>query len=395
MPQPQNSPNAPSQNAQLLHRIVASIPANPTHPAQVALRTYCLSLCLSLGPSLVPFVIFRRSEKTSRKALKRVLAREFGLKGFAFSVTLALGGGSFIREVFRQPGERGCGETKSMDLRAEVIFCTEDLPLERDIFLCGTLPSPGGSSSLPIHTAVQGCLRLQNAGSHVATSGARARRGRSVSGPGHIPQTAQQRISSALKRESLRTQIDSFVFWACSCKNHVVFLLPAAEAPEITLRAIRAKEWSYIKGSPSQSQLLRTYAQDLGHPAAWGDPAALPAYGGAQADKVWKQFGLTGRSGVGGLPCQMVHGEVGSSLGLEHSCTANAGLRGIKVLLEAIAIYLPPSTRPPRAYDACLESLLGALRSATFLTTFVTSYWYSVCITRSLVFARPLPLHLA
>jgi hypothetical protein len=109
------------------------------------------------------------------------------------------------------------------------------------------------------------------------------------------------------------------------------------------LRLIRAKQWSYRTGSPSHSDLLRTYALDLGHPAAWGDPAILPAYGGAQADNVWKQFGLTSRPGVGGLPCQMVHGEVGASLGLEQSCTANSGLRGIKVFLKAIAIYLPVS----------------------------------------------------
>jgi hypothetical protein len=43
--------------------------------------------------------------------------------------------------------------------------------------------------------------------------------------------------------------------------------------------------------------------------------------------------------------------------------------------------------RPHRA----LATLLGALRSATFLSTFVTSYWYTVCITRSLVFARLFP----
>lgn len=53
-----------------------------------------------------------------------------------------------------------------------------------------------------------------------------------------------------------------------------------------------------------------------------------------------------------------------------------------------VILSRPSSLLDPRRV---LQSLLGALRSATFLTTFVTSYWYSVCITRSLVFARLFP----
>jgi hypothetical protein len=36
-------------------------------------------------------------------------------------------------------------------------------------------------------------------------------------------------------------------------------------------------------------------------------------------------------------------------------------------------------------------TLLGALRSATFLSTYVTLYWFTVCFTRSLVLARLFP----
>ncbi|KAF8640570.1 hypothetical protein AX17_000232 [Amanita inopinata Kibby_2008] len=35
--------------------------------------------------------------------------------------------------------------------------------------------------------------------------------------------------------------------------------------------------------------------------------------------------------------------------------------------------------------------LMGAMRSATFLSTFVASYWYTVCLTRTLVLARLFP----
>lgn len=38
-----------------------------------------------------------------------------------------------------------------------------------------------------------------------------------------------------------------------------------------------------------------------------------------------------------------------------------------------------------------IQTLLGAFRSAAFLSTFVASYWFAVCFTRSLVLAKYLP----
>ena len=38
-----------------------------------------------------------------------------------------------------------------------------------------------------------------------------------------------------------------------------------------------------------------------------------------------------------------------------------------------------------------IHTFLGAMRSASFLSSFVASYWYAVCITRSLVLARTFP----
>ena len=109
------------------------------------------------------------------------------------------------------------------------------------------------------------------------------------------------------------------------------------------LRLLRDGRWSYINGSPSHSHVLRTFSKKLGYKSSWGDPAALPAYGGAVADAAWRSLEVKNRSGVGGLPCELVHGGVGSNLGLEGSCSANASLRGFTAFLEAIAIYLPAS----------------------------------------------------
>lgn len=97
----------------------------------------------------------------------------------------------------------------------------------------------------------------------------------------------------------------------------------------------------YRNCNPAYVDHLKSYATDLGHPALWADPTVLPAYGGASADTVWKTLSVTSRPGVGGLPCELVHAEVGTSLGLSHSCLANTGLRGMKAFVEAIAIYIP------------------------------------------------------
>lgn len=74
-------------------------------PVQIALRTYALSLSLSLGPSLIPFITAsltsKSSPRTGLQALKRVLRRELGLDGFAFAITLSLGGGAAINDLWR------------------------------------------------------------------------------------------------------------------------------------------------------------------------------------------------------------------------------------------------------------------------------------------------------
>lgn len=49
--------------------------------------------------------------------------------------------------------------------------------------------------------------------------------------------------------------------------------------------------------------------------------------------------------------------------------------------------------RPQRLLDfkSILDTLLGILRSASFLSVFVSSFWATVCLTRTLVFARAFP----
>jgi hypothetical protein len=82
---------------------VPTLSDDPTHPTQIALRTYAIALSLSLGPSIVPFItaiLFpnaRSSSRTNFAALKRVLRRELGHDGFAFAITLSVAGGAALR----------------------------------------------------------------------------------------------------------------------------------------------------------------------------------------------------------------------------------------------------------------------------------------------------------
>lgn len=104
----------------------------------------------------------------------------------------------------------------------------------------------------------------------------------------------------------------------------------------LILRAFRVGDISYIKGISNPPELVTTFAQDLGFPKSWGDISLLPAYGGAAATNVWKALGVS-RDGLGGLPCEIVHG------GISSNCTANSGLRGIDAFSRALAIYVPVS----------------------------------------------------
>ena len=104
------------------------------------------------------------------------------------------------------------------------------------------------------------------------------------------------------------------------------------------LRAIRGGNWSYVERFSSPPDLVSSLAQDLGYPAAWGDISRVPAYGagGAATAAAWSTLGVKNRDGLGGIPCELVHGGLGGG-----SCTANAAIRGAQAFAEAIAIYLP------------------------------------------------------
>lgn len=91
-----------------------TLPAD--HPVKICFRTYGLGLLLSLGPALLPFVVEvvvptsgwkdvdrRMVARKVAAGLGRLLRREVGPFGFAFAITTAVAGGSFLRNVFENP----------------------------------------------------------------------------------------------------------------------------------------------------------------------------------------------------------------------------------------------------------------------------------------------------
>ncbi|KII94375.1 hypothetical protein PLICRDRAFT_101726 [Plicaturopsis crispa FD-325 SS-3] len=209
-------------------------------------------------------------------------------------------------------------------------------------------------------------------------------------------------------RRTLTTRIDAFVFWASSARIMWCFFyqperLPKSYVKWITnlamvdprllraLRAIREGDFSYVRGTSVPPDLLTSYAAELGFPRTWGDPAVLPAYSGSAATKVWERIGVEGRAGVGGLPCELVHGGLGRKVGLGDGCYTNAGVRAGFGFLEAIALYLPVHFIPilltrPRAFlrpHTLVRPLLGAVRSASFLSSFLLLIWSTLCTGRT------------
>ncbi|KAJ3535120.1 hypothetical protein NMY22_g6624 [Coprinellus aureogranulatus] len=440
-----------------LARVLPSLPDDPTHPAQVALRTYALALSFSLGPALIPVVISLASNK--KKAwtrLSRTLRRELGYDGFASAMTLSVAGAAALKYAWTNAVDAELGAKPRVQQHSGILglldklrrwlqslnltpvqvtfvtnFFTSSLGLtllwrglERSRFtrLTDTASTARPSPTLDL-TLLLVVRALDSLVQSLIMRRIQPRRHTRVLSPSENEEEHLRMIREKLereeakqvnlKRQKMTQKVDAFLFWICSsrimwCFFYEPFRLPRSYVKWINalaslderipeaLRQIRFKSWSYIHGSRNHAELLHDCARDFGYPPTWGDPFALPAYGGEIANNTWKELGVTSRPGVGGLPCDLVHCGVGRRFGLEANCHANAALRGIKAFGQALLIYLPVHFIPilllrPRSLlrlSRLLATTLSALRSTSFLASFVALYWYGVCITRTVVFAK-------
>ena len=108
---------------------ISSLSDDPTHPGQITLRTYALSLALSLGPSLIPLITDafyrRKSPRTDLSALRHVLRRELGYDGFAFAITLSVGGGAVLHHLWNNQ------DTQNPISSEPLVFSVLDSRLEK------------------------------------------------------------------------------------------------------------------------------------------------------------------------------------------------------------------------------------------------------------------------
>ncbi|KIM85208.1 hypothetical protein PILCRDRAFT_817207 [Piloderma croceum F 1598] len=460
------------------------------HPVQIALRTYAVSLSLSLGPSLLPFIVapFRKEKHTRGRArsLGYVLKRELGPNGFAFAITVAVGGGAALQRLWQILEEAGqdtdndslleqsdlsavgsgsnslesqlwvyrelrwiasgprrafaCnlissaiailllqgkgGWSRSISTPIKSIDIPLTIPIDANATKHGSSPTLDLTLLLLVRAvdAIIQCTVFRGTEIHLSSSAAHTidilgSNGEVLVSQAGTAEARRTREEETEWRQKMTTRLDAFIFWACSGRIMWCFFyeprrLPASYVKWINslahvdqrllhaLRALRKNDWSYIRGSPTHSHLLTNMARDLGYPPSWGDPAQLPAFGGTLANATWRKLGVASRPNVGGFPCEIVHGGLQQKWGLGNSCTGNAAIRIAVAFVEAMALYLPVHflpiflTRPSailRVHRVVLPTILHACRSAAFLSTFVSSCWYGVCLTRSILLARLFP----
>ncbi|KAI9460575.1 hypothetical protein BJY52DRAFT_1203792 [Lactarius psammicola] len=408
--------------------LILSLPDD--HPLQIAIRTYPLALSLSLGPSLLSFLASSRTRSIGlASGLKLILLREFGLTSFPFAITIAIGGGSGLQFLWKRlerkwtKAPRGSGEGNASGFLARLE------PWQRT-FICNALasltaitllqarrrPVQTRKVDIPIPCAVPiAQTREIERGRFSATLDLTllvlVRAFDALTQRVVFKRAGNEKKQARKRRLTITTKLDALAFWASSAGIMWCFFYEPERLPRSyvkwigslaniddrivsALRAIRSKRWSYIHGTSPDPNPLALLSRDLGYPAQWGDPKLLPAYGGYAASAIWKALGVHRRGSVGGLPCEIVHGSVTGG-----SCTANVAIRGVHAFLEALALYLPVHVLPilirqPQklfSFPAILDTFLGIVRSASFLSAFVSSFWAAVCFTRTLVVARALP----
>jgi hypothetical protein len=230
---------------------------SPNNPLHIALRAYALALSFSLGPSLLTLIttLLRSSKNQSPKrtvtALCRLLKKQLGPHGFAFSMTLATAGGASLSAIWNSlyplnlsDNDRGPGRvTSNLSLLLDFkrlspysttlrLFICNVIASTASIFLLqtGSRRTAGSSARQPrlsptidltillavraLDALIQSCIFKQYPLNPVGIS--------------PEPVATHDEISKRLEKEKihgdtervrrLRNRIDGVIFWACSAR---------------------------------------------------------------------------------------------------------------------------------------------------------------------------------
>ncbi|KAI9373885.1 hypothetical protein BJX61DRAFT_358744 [Aspergillus egyptiacus] len=121
----------------------------------------------------------------------------------------------------------------------------------------------------------------------------------------------------------------------------------------------RARRSIFVYGKDTgQAPLLQSMCKDYAWPTDWGDPAkTIP------------------------IPCEMVH------MGCGPSCEKHAISRFLRTFKFACATYIPLQIvfrfRSMNSVASFRRAVSDALRSSSFLASFVSIFYYSVCLSRT------------
>ncbi|MCJ1382315.1 hypothetical protein MMC17_005428 [Xylographa soralifera] len=139
------------------------------------------------------------------------------------------------------------------------------------------------------------------------------------------------------------------------------------QAAQVDLRLVEvlrnARRGEFVYGKETgQAPILEGMCRDYGWPSVWGNPAqTIP------------------------IPCEMVH------MGTGPSCHWHALVRFVRAFKFSMAMYLPlqllVKARHP-SVKALKQASRDAIRSSAFLGAFISTFYYSVCLSRTLLGPR-------
>lgn len=208
---------------------------------QKSLRTYAISLSLSLGPSLIPVIASLNRPAHSAKILKKVLKRELSPTGFAFALTVIIGGGgataklwealesAYRQDNLKQPWLQAVSHRFSS---AQKAFLSNVLSSTVGIILlqagrrtAKNLPSPTLDLTLLLFVRamdvfIQSYVFKQ---SHREYRPSADHNNRLFPDPAVLRERLEQEelkhlAEASQRREKLRTRIDGGLFWICTAR---------------------------------------------------------------------------------------------------------------------------------------------------------------------------------